>query len=120
MNALSVQTWHLAKKQKLTRRKKPVRPESDIWARKIRLEEPCGETKIAQPKKLPMTAKRRRFKQTLSLDERLRKTAEEYRAEAKLLQEEEKREFLQEAREFEAQISINRLFDQSAFERSEY
>jgi hypothetical protein len=68
-----------------------------------------------------MTAKRRRFKQTLSLDERLRKTAEEYRAEAKLLQEEEeKREFLQEAREFEAQISINRLFDQSAFERSEY
>jgi hypothetical protein len=58
-----------------------------------------------------MTAKRRRFKQTLSLDERLRKTAEEYRAKARLLQGTEKRELLEKAREFETQVSINRLFD---------
>ncbi|MET4390900.1 hypothetical protein ABIB73_006686 [Bradyrhizobium sp. F1.4.3] len=58
-----------------------------------------------------MTAKRRRFKQTLSLDERLRKTAEEYRAKAKLLQGKEKQELLEKARAFEGQVSINRLFD---------
>ncbi|MET3905917.1 hypothetical protein ABID59_000238 [Bradyrhizobium sp. S3.3.6] len=58
-----------------------------------------------------MTAKRRRFKQTLSLDERLRKTAEECRAKAKLLRGTEAQALLEKAREFEAQVSINRLFD---------
>jgi hypothetical protein len=58
-----------------------------------------------------MSAKRRRFKQTLSLDERLRKTAEKYRAKARLLQGKEKLELLEKARTFEVQVSLNRLFD---------
>ena len=58
-----------------------------------------------------MTAKRRRFKQTLTLDERLAKAAEEYRVKALLLRGKEKQELLEKAREFEAQVSINRLFD---------
>jgi hypothetical protein len=54
--------------------------------------------------------KRNRFKQTLSLDERLMKTAEEYRAKANLLRGKERDDLLEKAREFEAQVSMNRIF----------